>query len=646
MKRHHFICSLLAASLLTTPLWNTQANGAAVFTDIEGSYAKDAIVRLQNEGIITGISDVRFNPAGEIKRQDFAVILAKALKLDTSNVPSSPTFSDVPANSYAYASIEAGYQAGLLNGMGNGKFGSGQTLSRQDMVVTLMRGLGTDVTGKAASLTFKDSSSISDYAKDAVGAAQEAGFIVGDRNNMFNPVLQADRQAVALTASRFLQAIEEKLTTKPEPTPVPENEQESEPEPEPEPAPAPAPSTTTSSGGSSSGGSSGGGTIPSVPADITAPTVNVNRIFFNDNYSGTQDQLWGEAEAVSEAGAVVKAYPWKDLNENGKVDSDELKTAIVLGESLSDGSFTAVDIGDYPSGIYRFILAATDKAGNESARDVASLLKIKLVHNEQPVLDVEAPTVDISKFKVIDNYNGTFDQIQGEPGAIGEENAIVAFYKWTDSNGNDIVDEEELASPLLLGPSQADGSLPPTILLNLPPGEYRYVITAKDQAGNESPKDNEHVFTFALVKGEAPVDIPTAASSHFGFDGKEDKTKYLQTEYQNSPFTLDYILGEEFVDGMIEYSTDAFKFTEDDSYVINGIPYTIGDSQISNDGHTLRLDKLNSGAGTVVTLKLGNKMNDVRKQYDMFIRVDADGNGLAKSEYAEDRLIINFTIFG
>ena len=155
MKRHHFICSLLAASLLTTPLWNTQADGAAVFTDIEGSYAKDAIVRLQNEGIITGISDGRFNPAGEIKRQDFAMILAKALKLDISNVPSSPTFSDVPVDSYAYASIEAGYQAGLLNGMGNGKFGSGQTLSRQDMVVTLMRAMGLDVTGKAASLTFR-----------------------------------------------------------------------------------------------------------------------------------------------------------------------------------------------------------------------------------------------------------------------------------------------------------------------------------------------------------------------------------------------------------------------------------------------------------------------------------------------------------
>ncbi|MGG4132397.1 S-layer homology domain-containing protein [Paenibacillus illinoisensis] len=640
MKRHHFICSLLAASLLTTPLWNTQANGAAVFTDIEGSYAKDAIVRLQNEGIITGISDGRFNPAGQIKRQDFAMILAKALKLDISNVPSSPTFSDVPANSYAYASIEAVYQAGLLNGLGNGKFGSGQTLSRQDMVVTLMRAMGTDVTGKAASLTFKDSSSISDYAKDAVGAAQEAGFIVGDRNNKFNPVLQADRQAVALTASRFLQAIEEKLTTQPEPTPVPETE------PESEPAPSPTPSTTTNSGGSSSGGSSGGGTIPSVPSDITAPSVNVNQIFFNDNYSGTQDQLWGEAGAVSEAGAVVKAYPWKDLNEDGKVDSNELNSAIVLGESLSDGSFAAGDIGDYPAGKYRFIMTATDKAGNETARDVASLLKIKLVHNEQPVLDVEAPMVDVSKFKVIDNYNDTFDQIEGDPGAVGEENAIVAFYKWTDLNGNNIVDEEELASPLLLGPSQADGSLPPTILLNLPPGDYRFVITAKDQAGNESPRDTAHVFTFTLVKGEAPVDIPTAASSHFGFDGKEDKTKYLQTEYQNLPFTLDYSLGEEFVDGTIEYSTDAFKFSVDDSYVINGVPYSIDDSQISNDGHTLKLDKLNSGTGTIVTLKLGNKMNDVRKQYDMFIRVDADGNGLAKSEYAEDRLIINFTIFG
>ncbi|WP_413374510.1 S-layer homology domain-containing protein [Paenibacillus taichungensis] len=525
MKKNHFISSILAASLLTTPLWTTQANAAVSFTDIDNSYAKDAIVELQNEGIIAGFSDGRFNPSGMITRQDFAILIAKTLKLDvTNNVPSNPTFIDIPVTSYAYASVEAVYQAGIFKGMGSGKFGSGQTLSRQDMVVTLMRAKGTDVTCKAASLTFKDSATIWEYAKDAVGAALEAGYIIGDQNNMFKPVLQADRQAAALTASRLLQTIKE--TPDPQPDPQPEPVPTPTPEVTLTPVPTPTPSTSSNNGGSSSNGSGGGSTSPSVPADTTAPTV------------------------------------------------------------------------------------------------------------------------DISKFSIIDNYSGTWDQVQGDPGAVSEEGAVVTFYRWTDANTNGVVDEGELGGEISLARSKADGSLALTKLLNLIPGDYKFVVTAKDSAGNESPKDAAHVFTFTLVNGEMPVDVPTIGSSKFGFDSSNSKTKYLQVQYGNNPFSLNYDVGEEFVDGTIEYWTDAFQFSLDDFYQIDGENYTIDSSQISNDGHTLKL-KVNVEPGTPIILQLGNKMNETRGQYDLIIRVDADGEGLAKSVYEEtEKLFVKFDIFG
>ncbi|WP_053783013.1 S-layer homology domain-containing protein [Paenibacillus xylanivorans] len=291
MRKNHFMSSILAASLLTTSLWTTQANAAVSFTDIDKSYAKDAIVELQNEGIIAGFSDGRFNPSGMITRQDFAILIAKTLELDvTNNVPSYPTFTDIPVTSYAYASVEAVYRAGIFKGMGSGGFGSGQTLSRQDMVVTLMRAMGTDVSGKGVLLTFKDSASISEYAKDAVGAALEAGFIIGDQKNMFKPALQADRQAAALTASRLLQTIKETPAPQPEPVPTPTPEVT----PTPVPTPSPSPSTSWNNNGSSSNGSGGGSTSPSVPADITAPTVDVSKFSIIDNYSGTWDQVQKE----------------------------------------------------------------------------------------------------------------------------------------------------------------------------------------------------------------------------------------------------------------------------------------------------------------------------------------------------------------
>ncbi|WP_315794234.1 S-layer homology domain-containing protein [Paenibacillus sp. BIC5C1] len=526
MRKNHFISSLLAASLLTTPLWATQANAAVSFTDIDKSYAKDAIVELQNEGIITGFSNGQFNPSGMITRQDFAILIAKTLKLDvTNNVPPNPKFTDIPVTSYAYASVEAVYQAGIFKGMGSGEFGSGKALSRQDMVVTLMRAMGTDVTGKADSLTFKDSASISEYAKDAVGAALEAGFIIGDQNNMFKPVLQADRQAAALTASRLLQTIKE--TTGPQPEPVPTPTPTPTPEVIPTPVPTPAPSTSSNNGGTSSGGSSDSGNMnPSVPADTTAPTV------------------------------------------------------------------------------------------------------------------------DVSKFRIIDNYNGTWDQVQGDPGAVSEEGAVVTFYRWTDANMNGVVDEGELNEGISLAKSKSDGSLALTKLDNLSPGDYKYVITAKDSAGNESTKDASHVLAFTLVNGEMPADVPTIGSSNFGFDSSNAKTKYLQIQYGNNPFSLNYDVGEEFVDGTIEYWTDAFQFSIDDFYQIDGENYIIDSSQISDDGHTLKL-KVNVEPGTPIILQLGNKMNETRGQYDLIIRVDADGDGLAKSVYEETgKLFVKFDIFG
>lgn len=49
--------------------------------------------------------------------------MAKALRLDVSNPPEKPTFSDVQANHYSYVYVEAVFSAGLLSGNGAGKFG-------------------------------------------------------------------------------------------------------------------------------------------------------------------------------------------------------------------------------------------------------------------------------------------------------------------------------------------------------------------------------------------------------------------------------------------------------------------------------------------------------------------------------------------
>jgi hypothetical protein len=222
------------------------------FSDIDNSFAKDAILKLTSEGILNGKGNGKFDPTGKISRQDFAIVLAKALNLDTTNVPAKATFSDIPPNHYAFKYAEAVARAGLIKGQGNGQFGNGQNLSRQDMAVIFIRALGVDATGKAASLRFRDAASISDYAKDAVAMAVELGLLVGNSDGTFNPGGNAERQAVALVASKFLRVVEAQKKQNPiQNQPQPPNT--SIPAPEQTEIPAPTQNNNSSSNGGGAG---------------------------------------------------------------------------------------------------------------------------------------------------------------------------------------------------------------------------------------------------------------------------------------------------------------------------------------------------------------------------------------------------------
>ncbi|GIP30210.1 hypothetical protein J23TS9_53400 [Paenibacillus sp. J23TS9] len=241
-KKHEFkkkSITIISTALLFGAM-GPQAFAASTFNDISNSYAKDAILQLAEKGIVNGVSSGQFDPRGVILRQDFAIILAKALNLDVSKPPSIPTFSDVPAGNYAYKYVEAAARAGLINGRGGGFFGEGTTLSRQDMAVIFVRALGVDTTGYAAKLTFSDNDAISEYAKDAVGYAVTARLIQGIGDNTFNPKGVANRQDVASVASKFLMVQVELAKSEPSPEPTPN------PTPTPIPVPTPSPVSTTS----------------------------------------------------------------------------------------------------------------------------------------------------------------------------------------------------------------------------------------------------------------------------------------------------------------------------------------------------------------------------------------------------------------
>ncbi|MDN4068345.1 S-layer homology domain-containing protein [Paenibacillus vini] len=282
MKNQKLVIKVMTTAALLSAL-ALPVSAATTLSDIDGSYAKNAIQELVEKGIINGKGDGKFDPTGKIERQDFAIILAKALNLDTQSVPPTATFSDVPEPHYAFAYIEAAVKAGLINGVGDGKFGTGANLSRQDMAVLFVRALGIDATGKGADLKFSDAGKIADYAKDAVAAALELGLISGNTDGTFNPSGNAERQAVAQVAAKFIKKAEEiKNQTTP---PSEEPGTGTEPAQPQTPAPTTPPASSGSSGGSSSSGggsnSGGGSTNPGTPVEteLAQPTLSFSNAY-------------------------------------------------------------------------------------------------------------------------------------------------------------------------------------------------------------------------------------------------------------------------------------------------------------------------------------------------------------------------------
>lgn len=209
-KGKKLTAAMTAYAVVASMVVPTAFAGTASFTDINDSFAKDAILKLADAGILNGVGNGKFNPTGQIERQDFAIILAKALNLDTASAPATATFSDIPKDHYAFAAVEACVKAGLIKGVGDGQYGNGTNLSREDMAVMFGRALnlvaGKDIiTGKAEKLNFTDAADIADYAKDAVGAAFELGYISGS-NGKFDPKGTATREQVASLATRWMTA--------------------------------------------------------------------------------------------------------------------------------------------------------------------------------------------------------------------------------------------------------------------------------------------------------------------------------------------------------------------------------------------------------------------------------------------------------
>lgn len=135
--RKWFIGSL-ALVLLVAILPSLPAS-AADLTDISGHWAENAITYLVDKGIINGFPDGTFQPEAPVTRAQFAKMATLALAYPTTDVPTTPTFSDVPASFWGFQPVEITAAAGLIVGFPDGTFAPDQNVTKAEAVTILAR---------------------------------------------------------------------------------------------------------------------------------------------------------------------------------------------------------------------------------------------------------------------------------------------------------------------------------------------------------------------------------------------------------------------------------------------------------------------------------------------------------------------------
>lgn len=193
MKKLIFSAALTASVLMSS----TAFANTTQFTDVPTDHQFSANIQyLVSEGVISGYGDGTFGLDDNLKRGDAAVILARAFKLDTSS--NETVFTDV--NSRQAGAVQAGFEAGIIQGKSATSFSPDENIKRGDMALLLARAF------KLEEESFKEFSDVPLASKgySAVRKVYAFGIAQGKNDTSFAPDEHVTRGEFSAFLSRGL----------------------------------------------------------------------------------------------------------------------------------------------------------------------------------------------------------------------------------------------------------------------------------------------------------------------------------------------------------------------------------------------------------------------------------------------------------
>lgn len=150
--------------------------------DIPDNWAKQAVESAVENDLMTGYEGY-VRPADDITRAEVSVIINKILA--SSNKADISSFSDVNSSDWFYDAMAKIVKTGILSGSGN-QLMPNKEITRQEAFSLLARIFGITNGGESALEGFADKDEVASWAKGALAAMVEAGYVSGNDGKL-NP---------------------------------------------------------------------------------------------------------------------------------------------------------------------------------------------------------------------------------------------------------------------------------------------------------------------------------------------------------------------------------------------------------------------------------------------------------------------------
>ena len=184
-------------------------NSTITVAGANGHWSQGIVNEMGAKYVLSPTLTGSFLPKANITRGEFAELITRGLGL-SSDAVSASVFSDIGYSKVPIGAIGAAVKAEIVTGYPNGTFRPGDSITREEMAIMMIRALnyaGTNVTltgSPAQALSaFKDKAQIK-YTDEAAKAVQ-AGIIEGSSGGRFNPKGNATKSEAVVMLARTLQ---------------------------------------------------------------------------------------------------------------------------------------------------------------------------------------------------------------------------------------------------------------------------------------------------------------------------------------------------------------------------------------------------------------------------------------------------------